>query len=231
MTPTEAQRRSFVYRKLVATGATFEEVNGYAAAMTCGADEAAETAQAKVLGIADLSPLRRIGFKGWNIDAWLAAHGAVLGAESNVAYPQDDGARIARLAPGEVVVLGDLTGGGRLVDTLETAWSMEDADGCFFVPREEVACWFRITGQHVTEMFAKICAVDLRLDMFPPNAIAQTNVARLNAIIIRADLPTPTFDLIVDIASADYLWLQLIDAATEYTGKPVGLAAMRRLGR
>ncbi len=228
--PDAQLRRSPLYRSLEALGALFEPLNGYAAAQSCGRDVLDETARAKTLGLADLTPFRRIGFKGWNIAPWLEAKGAALGEASNRAYRQTDGSRIARLAPGEVIVLGDRTGGGTLIENLDEAWTMAEADGCFRVAREEVSCWLLITGTHAVEMFAKVCAVDLRPAAFGADAIAQTNVARLNAIVIRADIgPVPAFDLLTDIASAIYLWDALLDAMDEYDGAPIGLAAIRSL--
>ena len=70
----------------------------------------------------------------------------------------------------------------------------------------------------------------MRPQVFAPDAIAQTNVARLNVIVIRGDLgPVPTYDLITDLASAVYLWGALLDAMDEYGGAPIGLAAIRSL--
>jgi sarcosine oxidase subunit gamma len=79
-------------------------------------------------------------------------------------------------------------------------------------------------------MFAKICGVDLRPAHFPIGAIAQTSVAKMSAIIIRADLgSTIAYHVCADIASADYLWTCLEDAMAEYGGRIVGLAALRAL--
>jgi sarcosine oxidase subunit gamma len=229
-TPEAHGRRSPLYRKLNELGASFDPLNDFAAAQSCGRDVLDETAQARMLGLADLTPLPRVGFKGWNIGPWLAAQGAKVGDASNRAYPQADGTRIARLAPSEVIVLGDRLGDGPLVESLDKAWAMEAADGCFRVAREEASCCLLICGGHAVDMFAKICAVDLRPDAFKPNAIAQTNIARLNAIVVRDDIgAVPAFDLLTDIASAAYLWDALLDAMDEYGGTPIGLAAIRSL--
>ena len=75
-----------------------------------GREAAAEAAQAESLGLADLTPFPRIGFKGWNTAPWLAGNSAEMGEASNQAYPQADGTRIARLAPGEALVLADRSG-------------------------------------------------------------------------------------------------------------------------
>ncbi len=230
--PLDYARRSPLYRTLEAAGAGFARLNGYAAAESFGGETDEEANAAKRLGLADLTPLRRLGFKGWNIDPWLAANGAAPGADSNRTYPQADGTRIARLGPGEVVLLGDRAGGGTLIDALDKAWSMADADGCFRVDREETSCWLLLSGAHAPAMLAKVCAVDLRPAFFTEHAIAQTNLARLNAVILRADLGgMPAYDILSDIASAAYLWEALRDAMAEFDGAPVGLAAIRALDR
>ena len=228
--PAEESRRSPLYRALEAHGARFESLNGFAVATEFGRDTAAEAAQADSLGLADLTPLPRVGFKGWNIAPWLAGHGAEMGEASNRAYRQADGSRIARLAPGEALVLADRRGAGPLVETLDRAWSMAEADGCFCVRRDETSCWLLLTGAHAPSMLAKVCAVDMKPHAFAPDAIAQTNVARLNVIVIRGDLgEVPAYDLITDIASAVYLWSALLDAMAEYEGAPIGLAAIHSL--
>lgn len=231
MTAPEAQpRRSPLYRALAADGARFEPLGGFAVARDFGREAADEAAQAEELALADLTPLPRVGFKGWNIAPWLAGHGAVAGEESNRACAQGDGTRIAKLAPGEALVLADRAGNGPLIETLDAAWSMAEADGCFRVAREETSCWLLLSGRHAAAMLAKVCAVDLRPRVFAPGAIAQTNVARLNAVVIRGDLgAVPAYDLIADHASAVYLWGALLDAMAEFEGAPVGLAAIRTL--
>ena len=228
--PAEERRRSPLYRALEAHGARFEALGGFAVASNFGREAAAEAAQAESLGLADLTSFPRIGFKGWNIVPLLAGAGAEMGEASNRAYRQADGTRIARLAPGEALVLADRSGAGPLIQTLDEAWSMAEADGCFRVARDETSCWLLLTGAHAPSMLAKVCAVDLRPQAFAPDAIAQTNVARLNVIVIRGDIgPVPAFDLITDLASAVYLWGALLDAMAEYDGAPIGLAAIRSL--
>ncbi|MDQ3560387.1 MAG: sarcosine oxidase, partial [Pseudomonadota bacterium] len=60
--------------------------------------------------------------------------------------------------------------------------------------------------------------------------IAQTSVVRLTGIIIREDLAgTPAFHLLVDSASAEYVWDCLFDAMAEFGGKPAGLSTLLQL--
>ena len=59
------------------------------------------------MGLAELTPFPRVGFKGWNIAPWLTSSWRRDGAKaSNRAYTQADGTRIARLAPGEALLSG-----------------------------------------------------------------------------------------------------------------------------
>ena len=158
--PQDLTRRSFLYRELESAGAAFEEINGAAMAMRYGDDAVAEAAQARSLGLCDLSALPRTGFKGWNMPAWLKGQGAEMAEESNLVTPQSDGTRIARLAPSEALLLGDDQGGGALIENTDAAWSMESADGCFQVPRAETNFWLALSGEPTPALFAKICAVD-----------------------------------------------------------------------
>ena len=52
----------------------------------------------------------------------------------------------------------------------------------------------------------------------------------MSGIVIRADLgPVSAYHLLADIASAEYLWGAVLDAMSEFNGRPVGLAALRQL--
>ncbi len=228
LAPDALPRRSFVYRELVALGATFGEIAGAACALEIdGADEAA---RAESLALCDLSPLPRAGYKGRDTRAWLGARGIRVPEEDNRALRQDDGWLAARLAPGEVLLLAGLDGDPATADRLAADWSPDPDPGTYPVPRTDTNCWFAITGRHGAEMMAKLCGVDLRPHKFPDGAIAQTSVARLNAIVLRADLgATVAYHLLTDSASASYMWSCVIDAMAEYDGAIVGLAALRSL--
>jgi len=233
--PGDFPRRSFVARRLAAAGARFGDIKGAAVALDFG-DAAVEAESANRLGLADLSPLPRAGFKGAGTAGWLATQGLEVPAESNRAARQPGGELAARLAPGEILILGDLDGQGGLPGRLETAWTdaplPPESPRGFPVPRRDSHAWFLVSGGQSPAMFAKLCGVDLRPAKFPDLSIAQTSVARLSAIVIRDDRSgTFAYHLLADSASAAYLWDCLIDAMAEFDGRPVGLAAVRALAR
>ena len=98
------------------------------------------------------------------------------------------------------------------------------------MPRDESHCWFTVTGEQAPAMLAKLCGVDLRPAKFAAGQIAQTSVAKINAIVIRCPAgEVVAYHLLADSASAEYFWACLIDAMAEFDGKPIGLAAVRRL--
>ncbi len=225
--PAAYARRSFLYRVLEAAGATFIEIDGAAVAATVGGDAESEAARARELGLIDLTPLPRGGFKGHGALDWLRRQGMTIGDANNRAYPVDDGALVLRLADSEALILGDLAATGDTCARLEHEWSMENADGGYPVPRRSTNFWVLITGRHAAALFAKICGVDLRPHKFANHDIAQTSVARINTVIVRDDRgDLPVFHLLGDGASAEYMWGCLLDAMKEFDGQPVGYLAL-----
>ncbi len=228
--PENFKRRGFHYRTLVKAGARFVELQGAAVAADFGAPEE-EARTARHLGLMDLSPLPRTGFKGPGTAEWLSAQGVDVPGESNRAVRQGDGALALRLAPSEVMILGDLAVQGGLPAKLNQAWDSETTPPAmprgFPLPRDETHAWFLVTGARASAMFAKICAVDLRPQFFPDGHIAQTSLAKMTGTIVRDDKgEVPAFHVLADSASAEYLWGCLIDAMAEFEGGPVGLSAV-----
>lgn len=225
--PATYPRRSFVYRELAACGARFRKVAGAAVAIDLGDPEAERRALDR-LGLCDLSPLPRIGFKGSAALDWLRT-GRVAGlARDNWADIQRSGALAARLAPTEALILGNPTGRGNLCDRLEAAFDTGPEPGCHKVLRRDGSFHFLLGGMHAAETMATLCGVDLRARAFPAGSVAQTSVARMSTIVIAVRLgEIPAFHLLGDSASASYAWGALVDAMTGFGGKPVGLDAVR----
>ncbi|MBX6323094.1 MAG: hypothetical protein IRY94_14800, partial [Rhodospirillaceae bacterium] len=230
--PDTVRRRSFVYRRLRERGARFMALHDGAVAADFGGAIEAEVERARDLALVDLSPLPRTGFKGAGTIDWLAEQGLAIGADSNRAYPQADGALAARLSPGEILLLDGLAGAGALVTRLEGAWRWGEERPRrpigYPVPRADSHCWFAVSGVQAPTMFAKICGVDLRPRKFSEGAIAQTSVAKMSAIFIRAPgAAVPLYHLLADSASAEYLWDCVLDAMAEFGGAPAGWTALR----
>ena len=223
-----AARCSFVHHRLQQAGAQFADIGGgiTAAVSLGGTDEKV----AERMGLVDLSPLPRIGYKGAGAPAWLRRQGVVLPPQPNCAGGQTDGTLVVALSAEEHLLLSPLSGGGECCQRLAAAWSLDEVERCWQLPRADSHCWFVVCGDCAEDMLAKLCGVDLRRQSFAVHAVAQTSLARLNAVIIRRRAaPVAVFDLLADSASAEYLWDCLLDAMTEFEGRVVGLNALRVL--
>jgi sarcosine oxidase subunit gamma len=205
MNPLTASRRSFVHQRL--TQATQLGRSGD------------QSGRARELKLIDMSLRPRWGLKGRGTLAYLEAAGAILPSADNKAERQRDGSLIARLSPGEALILSSLQNGGSAFAECVQSLPAEGRAGSYPVPRHDSHCWFMVTGSDAPPMFAKLCAVDLAADRFADASIAQTSLARLPAIIIRQDIAESlAFSVLADSASAEYLWGCLIDAMREFSG-------------
>lgn len=228
--PRTFAHRSFVYRLLAAQGAEFTEISGSAVAARFGASLEDEVAAARSLSLVDLSPLPRIGFKGPGALGWLGGQGIAGLDRDNRAYRQGDGEIAVRLGPCEALILDAVARESALCRRLEKAWSGEDMTGCHPELRGDSHFWSAVCGLHAAPMLAKLCGIDLRPERFAQGDVAQTSVARLGAVILRADLGSvPVFHILGDSASAEYYWEVLMDAMAEFDGRLVGLEALREL--
>lgn len=222
--PVGFARRSPLRRRLDKEGAAWVGMGDVAVA-----DSVGQAAARGGIGIADLSPLPRLGFKGRGTIPAMQARGITLEATPNRAFRQPDGRLCLVLAPGEVMLLSNLAGDGERLAQLESQWRIEDEERTYPLPRRDSHAWLAVTGAPLPEMFAKLCAVDLRRDKFTDLAIAQTSIAKMSAILVRADIGgDPVFHLLVDSAAALYFCDCLLDAAGEFGGRIVGLKALQK---
>jgi sarcosine oxidase subunit gamma len=221
--PTQFARRSLVYRRLVAAGAMFMEVDGAAVA----ANFPGRGGLPARLALVDLSPLPRLGFKGPQALPWLREQGAAVPDRNNSARLQPDGALVARLGDTEALVLPDLALRDPLLPRLGTAGL---SAGCYRVPRRDSHAWFILCGDRAVPCLGKLCGLDLRAHATADLDVAQTLVARISAIVVRQNqADVPAFHLLADSASALYLWDALTDAMAEFHGAPAGLQGLRAL--
>ncbi|MEB3753326.1 sarcosine oxidase subunit gamma [Acinetobacter sp. MD2(2019)] len=171
----------------------------------------------------DLTNLSRVGFRGQDAAAYLSAHGFELPQQPNQAVQQDDGCWVMRLSLTEYCVLGSLKDFGERVSQLEQAWQMDERAN-YLLTRQDSHAWILVSSAHIAEIMAKLCAVDLRPEVFPVGQIAQTSVARINAMVTNvSDQQATKFNILCDRAAALYLWEVLQDAIQEFDGKIVGI--------
>ena len=222
--PLAYARRSPLRRRLEAEGAAWGDLGDVAVAETIG-----DAAPSGGIAIVDLSPLPRLGFKGRGTIPAMQSRGITVEATPNRAFRQPDGGLCLVLAPGEVILLSNLAGDGERLAQLESGWRIEDEERTYPLPRRDSHAWLAVAGQAAPEMFAKLCAIDLRRDKFPDLAIAQTSIAKMSAILTRGDIGAdPVFHLLVDSAAALYFCDCLLDASDEFGGRIFGLKELQK---
>ncbi|MDP9940216.1 sarcosine oxidase subunit gamma [Ectopseudomonas alcaliphila] len=176
----------------------------------------------------DFTDLPRVGFRGVDSAAWLFERGYQLPDTPNRALPQADGSLVARLSQTEYLLLGSLADRGERIAAEEVGWQLTDL-GNYLLPRQDSHAWLQLSGQHVAEVMAKICGVDLRPQAFPVGHVAQTSVARLNVIVINSSsCDLPRLHILCDRASLEYFHGALLDAMDEFGGQPVALEALEK---
>jgi sarcosine oxidase subunit gamma len=174
-----------------------------------------------------LSLLPKTGYRGTQSLRWLQSQNVAVPPENNQGAIQAEGALALRLSNGEALLLGGPRGNSELLDQLDGELSREKPDGVHPVLRADSSAWFVVSGRLAPEMLSKLCGVDLSPDVFSQFEVAQTSVARTNAIVVRWDLgQTLAYHVIPGAAFAEYLWDCLMDAMVEYGGSPAGLEAV-----
>ena len=213
--PATLPRRSFVYRRLVERGATFD-ASGHAVRV------AGDAAQAGVV-LCDLSLAPRCGFRGGDALDWLRGQGIVVPEGNNRAARLGASGLTCRLAPTEALILAD----AEIVDRLAAACARETPGKCYAMPLADSHAWFGIAGRNAARLLAKLCGVDLRPHRFDNLEIARTMIAGLSAIAVRDDIGEMlAYDLLADSASALYLWDCIVEAMAEFDGAVVGTEAL-----
>lgn len=162
------------------------------------------------LTLSDTSTRPRLGIRGSDHARWLDANGYSVDRHSNMAYRQSDGSLIARLSDNELIWLASSQ------EQNESFVQVAEDYRCCTVSRRDSHAWFSVMGNDAPKLFAKVCGIDLSTKAFANYKIAQTSVARISVVIVRADNNEPTYHLLADISYSRYLWNSVVDAASEF---------------
>jgi heterotetrameric sarcosine oxidase gamma subunit len=74
-----------------------------------------------------------------------------------------------------------------------------------------------LSGPHAAAVLARLCALDFGERAFPNRHAAQTSLAKVRALVVRAgDEATPRYLLAVDRSHGAYVWAALTDAMEEF---------------
>lgn len=173
------------------------------------------TSTNSAIDLVDISVNARVGFRGKGAEAFLLSHDLPIPSQPNKAEINAEGICVLRLSKTEFWLVDSNNSNQITIHTIEQA--SDKAVDVYRLYCQHSHGTFVVSGEPLANMFAKICAVDLSLPSFKEDCIAQTSVARVNAILVRMKIENrDAFFVLSDIASSDYLWHALLDAALEF---------------
>ena len=225
--PTSALRRSQLYRRHTEMGADFVTL-GDSVVVSHYDSMGHEKIQSQQLGLADLSTLPRIGFKGAGTPDWALSLGIELPAEPNRALVQADGTLVARLSQHELLLASSLDSLSQYIaDATARVTEASLAKSVYSLPRSDSHSWLILCGSQAPATLAKVCGVDLRPHKFANGDIAQTSIAKINGVIVRHDQGERlSYSIFSDSSSVEFLWDSLLDAMAEFNGTAIGIKAL-----
>lgn len=163
----------------------------------------------------DQTAFMRAGVRGPQAEFFLSGLGIEVPCTPNSAIKTDTGEWILKLSKNEFWFLApSLEGSPLITEMLEKS---KEAEGVYQLFCQHSHCQFSLAGKQLSTMMAKVCGVDLRPEKFSVGAIAQTSVARVNAIVVRTEADeNEGFIVLSDVTSSEYLFGAILDAMQEF---------------
>lgn len=164
----------------------------------------------------DASCYSRVGFRGKNAESFLVSQGVSIPATPNESLMHDGKLVVLRLSKTEFWLVDVTNSQGSLIELLELAAQGEQ--GVYRLYCQHSHACIELQGERLSQILAKLCAVDMSSVAFPLGGIAQTSVARVNAIVTRQRIENrDSFFIFSDISSSQYLWEAIADACAEFS--------------
>ena len=223
-------RLTALYHEHVAAGAEFVERGGWLLPRSYGNPTVERRTVCEAGGLLDISESGKVDLKSDDLDAALGAAFKGLGrVDVGRAVPAGEGGttRVCRLTEGQALLV---TAPDALRNTLDALGRVASAQTCTHVTDLTSAlCGLRLVGPRAPAVLERLSWLDLAPDRFADGALAQSNVARIHALIVRRDTAggriayAPTgYDLYVDRDLGAYLWDVLLEQCAPLGLKPVG---------
>lgn len=183
--------------------------------------QAMETDSDRSPSLINQTVFERAGVRGPNSLALLESIGLPVPAKPNTATVTETGELLLRLSNTECWLLSLRAGMNEKVNLLREA--VQNAEGVYSLycqyshAQLSLTGELSLTGNNLSAIMAKVCGVDLRENAFPTGSIAQTSIARVNAIVVRHQSEEQEqFVILSDITTSEYLWEALLDAMAEF---------------
>jgi sarcosine oxidase subunit alpha len=136
--------------------------------------------------------------------------------------------RCCRLAPDHLLLFTPPEHAAAAREALAAAAAREER--AHLTDVTSVYAGIALLGPSSRDVLRKLIALDIRPTALPDSACAETALAGVHALLLRADLGgLPAFELYVTRDVAEFVWETLLDAGREYGLAPIGTLAYRAL--
>ena len=208
-------------------GAHLTEIDGWQVPERFGDGAAEARAAREGVALGDETPRAKLLVQGEEA-------GAVIAAATGLAAPgmgEVSGGRVTAcgLRPDLLLVAAGPGEGAAILKTIEQAAG--GATGLVTVTDVTHGRFeYRIVGPEAPRLLSKLCGLDFDDDAFPDRRCRETSVARVKALVVRADAGgRPAYRVLGGRAPGAYVWDILMEAGAEFGIAPIGTAALREL--
>jgi len=239
MTTPVLLKLTALHHKHLALGATLVDDSGWQRPERYGPTEEELKAVRKGVGLCDISPVRKLDLKGKQIarvfESLFSLHDfPQIGHVQRMALSNPNSVsgievRCCRLGSDHVLLLTEPAA----LATVEQVFTqqinaMDDCVHCTNLTSALAAV--QLVGPHSRELLRKLTVLDLSPQRFTDLTCAQGSVAKVHALVVRADLgPELAYEVYCGREFAEYLWETLRDAGQEFGAVPFGMATQRLL--
>ena len=236
MTETAVTRRSALHAAHVAAGARLGEHDGWQCPEGyAGIEDELRTVRSGV-GLADVSPAAKLDVRGNDVLSAIARRlslpAPVTGTVTHLSPPVSTrNGLLCCLTPLHARLFVPADTAARIAtrwarahaaDTRPVRARLTDVTSAYTV--------IQVSGPRGREVLRKLTALDLGTEAFLDLACAQTGIAGVHALILRADMRALlSFQVCCGREFGAFVWDAILDAGREFGARPVGLAALRTL--
>jgi sarcosine oxidase subunit alpha len=228
-----------LHHKHLALGATMVDDGGWQRPERYGPAEEALKAMREGVGLCDISPVGKLDLKGKQIALVFKSLFSLrdlpqIGQVKRMTLNNSNGARgtevsCCRLINDHVLLL---TEPGALAEVEQAlTHQVQTTDDCAHLTNLTSAlAAVQLVGRNSRELLQKLTAFDLSPRRFVDLTCAQGGVAKVHALVVRADLgPQLAYEVYCGREFGEYLWDTLRDAGQEFGAVPFGVATQRLL--
>ncbi len=170
----------------------------------------------KTIEVIDCSSQPSLGIKGSGAADWLIEQNIIIPSVPNHWVAHHDEVIVLRLGVSEFLVQQTLSNGSHALEMLEASLikKMDAYSGVYHVPRADTS--LQLKGGDVPNLLSKVCRLDVQ-QLLQDNALVMTQIAGINAILLKASTQPQTYHLWFDFSYQNYLLETLASLATAMT--------------